>query len=444
MPSYGHHRAGPALQRKRLPWVMFLFLAGVFFLVHHDLSYSNKVIDTYMPSEDEITAGVVEGSSVHRIALLSLGLFAIASLVRHRADRRLRIDGPLGWILLTFAAWALVSPIWAEDLALTLRRLVVFGIFCIAAVAVARRLSFRELILWTFFSTTLFLVIGVSAEVLLGTFRPFGSGYRFAGTLHPNVQGVNCALLLLSGVAAADVEKHRRTIFRACALLGLVFLILTVSRTAFAAALLALAAYFGAVCFRATKVAVACALGIILCLLLLVLGNALLPDLKSAVMLGRDDSTADSFNGRNGVWEECIYYVVRRPITGYGFGGFWNQEHIAKISTATNWGVAGAHSAYVDCLLQVGLVGLFVYILALFVSVRRAFRLHQFSPHSAFAFCGAMLLFCAVDGLLESVVITPTFLMFLCMVAVTRLAFASPSRTIEEFLIQAERTPFAP
>jgi O-antigen ligase len=404
---------------------MFLFLAAVFFLVYQDLSSSK--IDNYNRSEDDIITAVTEGSLVRRIALLSLGLFAIVNLVRHRAEGRLRIHGPLGWILLGFAAWAFLSLIWAEDIALTFRRLVVFGILCIAAVAVARRLSLREIILWTFFSTTLFLVIGVSAEVLLGTFRPFASGYRFAGTLHPNGQGINCALLLLSGVAAADVEKYRRTIFRACALLGFVFLILTASRTSFAAALLALAVYLGAVCSRTTKIAMAYALSIAFCVLLLVLGNAFLPNLKSAVMLARDDSTFDSFNGRNIIWEECAYYVARRPITGYGFDGFWTQHHVAEISADSKWGVGSAHSAYLECLLGVGLVGLVLYILALLVGVWRAFRLYRLSQNSVFVFCGALLLFCITDGLLESAVVDASLLMFLSFVVLASLAFKDSS-----------------
>jgi exopolysaccharide production protein ExoQ len=419
-------RKGPALQVGRPPWLMFLFLAALFFLVYHDLSSSKKFkeLDNVKSFEDMIITDVAEGTLVRRIALLSLGLFAIVSLVRHRANGRLRIHGPLGWILLSFAAWALLSPVWAEDLPLTLRRLVVFGIFCIAAVAVARRLSLREIILWAFFSTTLFLVIGVLTELVLGTFRPFATGYRFGGTLHPNGQGINCALLLLSGVAAADVEKYRRTLFRACALVGFVFLILTASRTSFAAALLALAVYLGAVCSRATKIAMAYALSMAFCVLLLVLANASLPGLMSAVTLGRNDSTVDfSFNGRAGVWEDVGYYVHQHPILGYGYGGFWTPTRIKLISDEEKWPVPDSHSAYLDYLLTLGAVGLLVYTLLLFAGIRRAFRFQNLSHNSAFAFCGALLVFCALDGLLESAVIWPSLLLFLGMVVLVRLAF---------------------
>jgi exopolysaccharide production protein ExoQ len=424
-----HPHVGPALQVGRPPWLTFLFLAAVFLLAYHDPSYSKKGADNINPSEEEIVTNVAEGSPVHRLALLSLGPFAIGTLVRHRANGRLRVHGSLGWILLCFAVWALLSPIWAEDLALTTRRLVVCGIVCIAAVAIAYRFSLREIVLWTLFSTTLFLVIGFSVEVLLGTFRPFASGYRFAGTLDPNNQGVNCALLLLSGVAAADVEKHRRILFRACALVGFVFLILTASRTSFAAALLSLAVYLGAVCSRATKIVMAYSLCMAFCILLLVPGNALLPDLKSAIMLGRNDSGVNSFHGRTGVWEDVGYYIRQRPILGYGYGGFWTPAHIGVISDEEKWGVPNSHSAYLDYLLTLGVVGLVAYICLLFAGIRCAFRFQKLSQNSAFASCGALLVFCASDGFLESAVVGPSFLMFLGCVVLASLAFKDSSHT---------------
>jgi exopolysaccharide production protein ExoQ len=356
--------------------------------------------------------------------LLLLGLFATISLFRNWSYDRPRINGPLGWLLLGFAAWALLSLSWAEDIALTSKRLIVFVILSIAALAVARRHSLREIILWTFFSTTLFLVIGFLSEALLGTFHPFGSGYRFAGTMHPNGQGINCGLLLLSGVAAADTEKCRPWLFRCCALVGFGFLLLTGSRTAFAAVMLALAPYFVLVSSRLSKAVVTLGLSIALWIPLVVGGGALFSDLQSATMLGRKDSGGDSFNGRNDIWQECAYYVARRPITGYGFGGFWDQYHISEISASSKWGVSSGHSAYLDCVLELGLVGLIAYVLALFLGIERAFRFYKISHSPAFAFSGAVLLFCLLDGLLESVSITPTLLMFLCMVTLAQLAYA--------------------
>jgi exopolysaccharide production protein ExoQ len=414
---------------RRSTWIIFLFLAVVSFLVYHDLSYSSKPMDNINAPEDTLISDVAEGSVVRRIALLSLGLFAIVSLIRHRTDGRLH--GSLGWILLSFATWAFLSLIWAEDSALTFRRLVAFGIVCTTALSISRRFSLREIVLWTLFSSAFFLVIGVSAEVALGTFRPFASSYRFAGTIHPNGQGVNCALLVLSGVAAAGMEKRRRNIFRACALIGFVFLILTGSRTSAASCFLALAAYLGAVCSRASKFVMAYSLSIVFCLLLLVLGNTFLPSLKSTVMAGRNESTVNTFNGRTDLWEAIGSYVDRRPILGYGYGGFWNPTHISEISGEEKWRIPDSHSAYLDYLLTLGPVGLVAYMVLLFAGLRRAFRFRRLSRNSAFAFCGALLVFCTLHGFLESAIVYPSVLMFLSLVVLARLSYIHRPEPIE-------------
>ncbi len=412
-----------ALARPNLPWLIFLFLASVFFLCQHELSYSKRGMENFNASEDEITAAVAEGTPTRRISLLVLGVFAIINLILNRAGKDFRINGPLGWILLSFATWAALSLIWAEDAALTFRRLVEFAILCSAAIVIARRLALREIVLWTFFSSGVYLFIGIVAEIALSTFQPFASGYRFAGTLHPNHQGINCALLVLSGVAAADMESNRRMIFRCCALCGFVFLILTGSRTSFAATILALMAYFGAVWSVRAKFTVAYALCILFCVLALAFGDGLLPDLKSAVMLGRDSSSVDSFNGRAGIWDETSFYIQRHPILGYGYGGFWTPTRIAEISDQEKWGTGEGHSTYLDCLLNLGLVGIILYVVGLFGSIWCAFHLHNFTQNRGFAFCGALILFCALGGLLESAMLESPSLTFLITTVIVEISF---------------------
>ena len=419
--------AKPTIQARPIPWLLFLFLATILFFVYHDLSNAKSPLGNYDGSQDLIVGMVQDGSISRRLAVIALGFFAMITLVRYRAIDRLRIKGSLGWILGGFAAWAIISPIWAEDRVLTLTRVTVFAILCVAAVAIANRFSLREIILWAFFTSGSYLAIGVFAELLFGTFRPLSSGYRFAGTLHPNGQGINCTLLLLSGVAAADLEKHRSTLFRICAFVGFAFLVLTGSRTAFAAALLALAIYLWVVCSKRAKLVAVYALSIVFCLLLLVLGNTFLPDLKSAVMLGRVDASDGSFNGRTGIWDEIRPYIQRRPILGYGYGGFWTPSHITEISEEEKWGIPNSHSAYLDTLLTLGVVGLVAYVLLLCAGIRSAFRLQKLLQNTAYAFWGVLLVFCAIDGLLESAPIEPSLLMFLSAVVLAQLGFVHPT-----------------
>jgi exopolysaccharide production protein ExoQ len=425
--SYKNHlHIGSVLRVRQLPWLMFLFLTAACFFSYHDLSDAKRGIDNYNLSQDDLVA-TVKGSLGHHIALLSLGSGAILCLARDRSNWRLRINGLTGWLFLGFVVWAFTSSIWAEDLSLTLQRLASFGILCVTALAVTRRLSLREIILWTCFTTALFLLMGIFAEVLFGTFRPFASGYRFAGSLHPNLQGINCGLLLLSAVAAAGRERRRQLLFWACALLGLIFLILSGSRTALAAAVISLVVYGAAVCFGWTKTALSLSLGMTLCVLALALAPSSLPSLKSATSLGRDDpGSVDTFTLRAVIWKDVGYYIRQRPLLGYGYDAFWTPAHISAISDEEQWGVPNGHSTYIDYLLTLGAVGMVVYIALLFAGIMRAFRLHRLLRDPGFAFCGAILVFCAIDGFLESAVIEGGLLKFLFIIVLVRLAFVPP------------------
>jgi exopolysaccharide production protein ExoQ len=419
--AYPH--SDSSLQVGRPPWLLFLFLTAVFFAVYHDFSYAKQGIGNYNNSADIYIAGVDEGSRTREIALLSLGFFAIVVLARSRTHVCLRSTRLVGWMVLSFVAWAFLSFFWAEDMALTFKRLMVFAILCIASAAVARRLSLREIILWILLSTSLFLLTSIFAEIVFGSFQPFASGYRLGGTLHPNGQGIDCGLLVLSAVAAADLEILRRTFFRICALVGFLLLILTQSRTALAALALALAAYYAAVCSKRTKITAAFVLSIVFGISLIASGGALFSSFKSAITLQRDDAGIGSFNGRLGLWKDLGYFIERRPVVGYGYGGFWTPTHINVISAEEKWPVPEGHSAYLDCLLTLGFVGLVVYAFLLFAGIARTFRFQRVSRSPALAFCGAVLVFSALIGFLESGVTSPSLTMFLCMVILVQIGF---------------------
>lgn len=414
----------------RFPWFTFLFIAAVFFLMAHDFYHSRMGSEAYDLSKNQLVSRMIVGSLRRRIALLALGLFALGCLFRHRRTR-LRLNGPLTWTMFFFAGWSLLSIVWAQDSALAMRRLGTFAILCLAAIAIARCCSFNQIVLLIFSWTLLFLLIGVSAEIALGTFRPFAAGYRFAGTLHPNHQGINCALLLISGVATADIIKRRRMLFVICALLGLAFLILTESRTAFAAAMISLALYLTVTYPRKAKITLGLGLATSFCVFLLLTPDTPLSALQKVAYLGREGISSQSFNGRNGIWEECRYYVGQHPLLGYGYGAFWTPDHITEVSDAVGWGVSEGHSAYLDCVLNLGFVGLVTYLLVLLLGICRAFALFRLAPNPVFAFSGSLLVFCVLDGVLESIILYATFLMFLSMVTAIRLTFPRPSGQYE-------------
>jgi hypothetical protein len=113
------------------------------------------------------------------------------------------------------------------------------------------------------------------------------------------------------------------------------------------------------------------------------------------------------------VWDDVIPYIRQRPILGYGYGGFWTPTHINDISEEEKWGVAASHSAYLDCLLALSLIG----------GIYRSFRYYRHTRDPGFAFGGALILYFALDGVLDSIILGVSLLMFVCMVVLTRIGF---------------------
>lgn len=104
------------------------------------------------------------------------------------------------------------------------------------------------------------------------------------------------------------------------------------------------------------------AVGIIFGILTVFAGGSTVGVLTSS--FGRDAT----LTGRTEVWAELLPVALQRPILGHGVGGFWT-------STAREvYDINEAHSGYLDVLLNIGFVGLFLFSMFLLSSCRKAQR----------------------------------------------------------------------
>ncbi len=408
----------------KVPWGTFVLLAAVFFITNHDLFFS--LIEGYMLPSEIVAASVSEGNLVRRVTFSMLGLFGVVGLMR-RGRNRLAFNGGLSWLILFYFVWASLSIVWADDVALTFRRLMVMWMLCLGALAVGKHFSLRDIILWVFFTATAYLLIGVACEIVLGTFRPFAHGYRFAGSLLPNPQGLNCSLLLLTGIAAGRAAKRGRWFFLLCACVGLVFLVLTRSRTAFASGIAALLVYWAPMSSRSRKVAWLLGISIGVCLLLLLVGDPLFTALRQGILLGRTDSDTLSLTGRIPLWKECLDYAARRPLQGYGYNSFFTPSHIAEIAATQGWGAFQGHSAYLELLLNTGMVGMTSFVLILILGIKESIARYRVSLNPGYAWFIAIFAFSMLHSVLEAMVVTATMFSFVVMVLLAHLGFTVSS-----------------
>ena len=316
---------------------------------------------------------------------------------------------------------------WSENLAISFRRLVLFVIFWISAFAVSQRFPLRDIVLWIFFSTLIYLHVGLAAELALGTFHPLAGGYRFAGTLHPNSQGINCALLFFASFFLLIGQKRWRWVFIAIVCESLIFLFLTKSRTSLGFALIALLLYWSMWLPLPRKGAIVLCVIFISCILLLIENN-FMSVLQYILTLDRKDAETITLTGRIPLWGQLLSYIARRPIQGYGYDGFWTSRHIAEISSEQKWVVFQGHSVYLDLSLGLGVVGAVAYILMVLIGIRRTVSDHKASRNAEYSFLGVVLIFIVLNGLLESIVIMANQVTFVILLILARLGFSSQPR----------------
>ncbi|MFH5803361.1 O-antigen ligase family protein [Alienimonas sp. DA493] len=409
--------AGGVLWRGRLPGGKRLFLAAAvlvgvpFFLAGQ--SWYTSAATAFTETAEEMEARASGGNALRQLAFLTLGGCGVWCLARDRRQRPRprpawwspRVPGgkfasllrewagvaqrahPVAWALALYLGWCFASVLWSHEPGQTVRKLVVLGCWTAGSLGVARALSPRRIVWLGVSLPALYLAIGVLAELSLGTFRPWSGDYRFAGTMHPNTQG----LTLASMVAGAFVlwRSERRAAGRsrrrgigvgwlpALIAAGALFTLLTKSRTSTAGLVLCLGLLTAIAVPPRWRLAAAVgggAFGGLFLLIALSLGADPLGGALDAATLGRKEQIS-SLTGRHEIWAEVGRFMDRRPLVGYGYDTFWTPEHVAIVSENCGWGLREAHSAYRDVLLSVGKIGLWLLVPALlwgwFAAVRR-------------------------------------------------------------------------
>jgi len=88
----------------------------------------------------------------------------------------------------------------------------------------------------------------------------------------------------------------------------------------------------------------------------------------------RTQEASESIRDREVIWQWSMKYALARPVTGYGYGGFWTPQHIDSVNATVGRGVvASSHSNYIELLLDVGVVGSLTFVMILFLGVKKAF-----------------------------------------------------------------------
>lgn len=312
------------------------------------------------------------------------------------------------WFLAALVLLALVSFVWAEKPSLVLQRgVAVFGT-TLFGVALAVRISLEDQLRLLSWVLRIIAVLSLACVLFLPSY-----GISSRAEQHGEWQGIFSYKNELGTAMAlsALVEWYLPADTRASKVVNRLALILSIVLLVFSASITPLLALIGAVLLvemyklAAQRLRIPTYTVVLAIMLIIVSCAAVLAaeGERAASVLGR---SAD-LTGRTEIWSMVASYVPERPILGYGYSGFWGgaSSESATIDRAVGGTIMYSHNGYLEILLNLGAVGLFLTAGFLCTGIKRVYDFSKRSQPTAYLWPLAFLLFFLLYNLTECTIL---------------------------------------
>ena len=359
------HRFDLAIQRElaaKLASVLVMVFFALYLIGDHP----------FATSAVSKAAATESGSMLNR--LLIFGTFGAAlflALVRVGRMIELAIAGMLGGLIV---AWSLASHLWATFPDLSFRRGIAFLIvyvtlLCLVAIARSTASVFRALAAVFVLITLLNIFVMVAMPAVSWT--PIGESGIFDAKNSAGTMAMLTAIMLGASLFMAEHRWTRLPLILVY-VLAWYFLIVTRSKTSIGVA--ALMSVVGPLLYLVLKQNRAVRLLTLLTTIAVTLG---------AVVIGAANGITErevtlamfgdlTFSLRTPIWAAVVRTIAERPWIGHGFGSFWDVGLRLNPLNAP-WNeffmnaqvINTAHDGYLDQLLQTGMVGFSLGLLAI-------------------------------------------------------------------------------
>lgn len=358
--------------------------------------------------------------------ITALALIGIAMLVTRRDELSLLRLAPTS--LLAFLGLALISTIWSSDRSQTLTSWLTLLGYAIIAITIGHVRdtlqtvrAIGDTLRWLLgISLGLELVSGVLLDMpftILGIEGNLALGGPVQGIFGTrNMLGFIAVIALITFVIEWRTQSISRFVGILSVSLGAALALLSASPTVLVLAVAVGVATIALTIVRHTEPArratVQWVLGGLVTMAL-ILAFALRHPIIRLLDAGSDFST------RADLWNMMLDFVAQRPVTGYGWFGPWPRGEFPF--TYINFLLADHHqsalNAYFDVLLQLGWVGLVLFLIMGGVAIVRSWLVASVRRSVVYAWTPLVLMTLAVDSMFESFTLTGSgwLLLVLCL-----------------------------
>lgn len=274
-----------------------------------------------------------------------------------------------------------MSILWSVSPDQSLRRVVALYLSTLCGVALAGRwrwsrlaeviaAAFAILAVCSFLAGLLLPHVGRMEAIFPGAWRGLWS--------EKNAMGGNMALAFVLCLAAAALSPRRALIWCGSAVLCLLLVVLSTSKTSLVSLILGLGGFVMVALLRRGPVVKVATVWTALVSVLLIGGVALFAVDAVFGVLGKDAT----LTGRTKIWAAIMTEVRNRPWTGVGYGVAWDDlgpwGPLARITKAAGFQPEHAHNSWLEQWLGMGLFGLsafaMLYVQTIVAALVAAFR----------------------------------------------------------------------
>ncbi|MBU3111050.1 O-antigen ligase family protein [Clostridium lacusfryxellense] len=111
-----------------------------------------------------------------------------------------------------------------------------------------------------------------------------------------------------------------------------------------------------------------------------------------------------TLSGRTSIWEIVIQAIKMKPLFGYGYGAFWQgfKGPSEFICNTMGLNVPSAHNGYLNLTLELGCIGLFIFIISLITNLVQMLIIQRFYNNYIVMFPLICLMFIVFFNITES------------------------------------------
>jgi O-antigen ligase len=404
------------LKRKKFPSRLENAFAGTFlFLLNGPVIFP---IGTFVPTM-LISTEVILPAKAAWIGIFGFGF--ILSLMRFKyfyKNLLLTFNEPFLWVLL---ATTFFSVVWSDNPDATLQSSSIFLLVSFFAVYIGSQYTWQKLLSFLRWSSGLVALLSLPASVILPSYGVDYVKGGWKGILgHPNPLAQLMALnILFWSLHLVNKPKNPRLsiVIIITSLIVLVFTSSAGSLCIFIilGSLTFLLRFLKSLKFRWALVSILLFITVSIGMTSWITSN--LENILKA--LGRDLS----FTGRTPLWEGVVEKIGQKLFLGYGYGAFWESEdNLAYIQKAAGWVAHQPHNGFLALLLDLGLLGLLLFLLSYLTNLVRAvlYLTHSKSVESLLPII--LLVFMILGNLSETNLLLPYPSWFLYVMSAVRLS----------------------